>query len=399
MFLDITLTYVLKDRLHATAAEVGIFRLVTAIPVYGAVIFGLARDLLNPLGRRDRGMLMLFAPLTAAALFLLARVPLSFSTLFAGVLIVMMLTRFLVASHQGLLALVGQEQLMSGRLSVLWNIISYIPFIAGALAAGYVAEHVSTRSFFELLATLCLVLAAFAFWRPGAVYDRAYDAALARGSDLVGDLKRLMRHRAAYPAVLIMLLFQFSPGTGIVLQFHLTDRLHATDAVYGQWYAIFLASFVPVFLGYGFLCQRIAFGKLLRISAWVAVPQVLPIVFAHSPQSALWLAIPIGMMGGLIWAAIYDLAMRSCPPGLQGTLMMLVAGVNSLGVRGGDLLGAYIYSRDPQNGILIAAVLTACFYAAIIPVIALVPPEVLATADGQRSPALERMVDEELAAD
>jgi len=396
-FLDIALTYLLKDRLHANAAEAGLFRLVTAIPVYGAFVFGLARDLWNPFGRRDRGMLMLFAPLTAAVLLVLALLPVSYATLFAGIFLVMLLSRFLVASHQGLLALISQEQLMSGRLSVLWNIVSYIPYIAGALAAGYVAEHVSPVNFFVLLAALCLMLAVFALWKPRAVYGYAYEAPVARGTHLVGDLKRLVRHRAAYPAILIMLLFQFSPGTGIVLQFHLTDRLHATDAVYGEWYAIFLTSFVPVFLGYGHLCRRIAFGRLLRIAAWIAVPQVLPIVFAHSAESALWLAIPIGMMGGLIWAAIYDLAMRSCPPGLQGTLMMLVSGVNALGVRGGDLLGAYLYARDPVHGIAIAAMLSACFYAAIIPVIRLVPRELLATADGEPNPALDRAVRQELA--
>ena len=395
-FVDIALTYVLKDHLHASASDAGLFRLATAIPVYGALAFGLARDLWNPFGRRDRGLLMLFGPLTAALLVALALAPLSFGLLFTATVALMVLTRFLVAAHQGLLALIGQEQLMSGRLAVLWNVVSYVPYIAGSVAAGYVAEHVTPAAFFLALAALALGLGAFAGWRPRAVFAHAYDAALARGADLRGDLKRLVRHRAIYPALAIMLLFQFSPGTGIALQYFLTDRLHATDVVYGYGYAIFLGSVVPVVVAYGFLCSRVPFGRLFRIAAWIAVPQVLPIVFAHSAAAALWLAVPIGMMGGLVWAGIYDLAMRSCPPGLQGTLMMGVSGCNALGVRGGDLLGAYIYGRNPEHGIAIAAALTAFFYAGIVPLIRWVPREILATADGEGNPALERAVLAEL---
>src|SRR5215469_12703396 len=53
--LDIATTYMLKDQLRATATEVSMFRLVTAIPVYLSFAFGFTRDLWNPLGMRDRG--------------------------------------------------------------------------------------------------------------------------------------------------------------------------------------------------------------------------------------------------------------------------------------------------------------------------------------------------------
>src|SRR6516165_2832169 len=54
-FLDIATTYMLKDRLHASASLVSLFRLLTAAPVYASIVFGLTRDLWNPLGLRDRG--------------------------------------------------------------------------------------------------------------------------------------------------------------------------------------------------------------------------------------------------------------------------------------------------------------------------------------------------------
>jgi hypothetical protein len=44
------------------------------------------------------------------------------------------------------------------------------------------------------------------------------------------------------------------------------------------------------------------------------------------------------------------LAMRFCPPGLQGAPMMLADGVFYMSYRAGDLLGSAIYSSSPNYG-------------------------------------------------
>jgi MFS family permease len=168
-----------------------------------------------------------------------------------------------------------------------------------------------------------------------------------------------------------------------VLQYYLVDRLHATDAVYGYWYAAFLAGFLPMFLVYGYLCQRVPFGRLLTVSAWVAVPQAIPLAFLHSPMAAVALAVPVGMLGGLMWAAIHDLAMRSCPPGLYGTLMMFVSGMNALGTRGGDLLGTHLYTWGGEHGFRWCVAVTTLMYLGIVFVIRRVPKQLTVTADGE----------------
>ena len=51
---------------------------------------------------------------------------------------------------------------------------------------------------------------------------------------------------------------EFRAGSNTPLQFYLTDQLHASDAVYSYYNAIFAAAFVPTFLLYGFLCKKVA---------------------------------------------------------------------------------------------------------------------------------------------
>lgn len=394
--VDIQTTYMLKNQLHASAPRISEFRLLTAIPVYFAFVFGLIRDQWNPFGLRDRGYFLIFGPATAVTFIILAIVPLSYIGLLAGLLAAMLMSRFINAAYQGLMALVGQERLMSGRLAVVWNVVATIPLVLSAIASGYISDHLNPKSTFILVAVFAACIALLGLWKPRAVFTDVYQKPLARGEGFVANLKRLIRHRPVYPAILVWLLWNFAPGANTPLQFYLTDHLHASDSVYSYFNGIFAAAFVPTFLLYGFLCKKVALNKLLWWGTIAAVPQMVPLAFIHSANLALVMAVPIGLMGGVATAAYYDLSMRSCPPGLQGTLMMLVDGVFLLSARGGDLLGSWIYKSSPTNGFLYCVISITIVYALILPVILLVPKELISTADGQPNAALERQGLEEI---
>jgi MFS family permease len=396
--IDIQTSYLLKNQLHETATQVSTFRLLTAIPVYFAFAFGLMRDRWNPLGLRDRGFLLIFAAVTAVAFIWMAFSHASYQELLIGMLVAMLSFRFIGAAYQGLIALVGQERLMSGRLSALWNIVASVPVVAGAFASGYISEHLAPKETFLLAAAIAFLIAIFGFWKPRAVFSHTYDKPQAQGANLLRDVQRLVKHRAIYPAVIICFLWNFAPGSATPLQFYLTNQLHASDAVYSYFNGIFAASFVPTFLLYGFICKKVSLNKLLLWGTMVAVPQMIPLAFIHSGNLALLCAVPIGMMGGVATAAYFDLAMRSCPPGLQGTLMMLVDGVFALSARGGDLLGSKIYTSSPTNGFLYCVAATTVVYALILPLILLVPKNLIATADGEQNPEIEAEVLDEIAA-
>ena len=125
---------------------------------------------------------------------------------------------------------------------------------------------------------------------------------------------------------------------------------------------------------------------------------MIPLAFIHSGLQALIMAVPMGLMGGLCVGALYDLSIRSCPPGLQGTLMMLVEGVYYLAARGSYVLGSAIYDAFPRNGFYICVIATSLIYLAILPVIFLIPHHVIASRDGEANPELDADVRAELAA-
>ena len=397
-FLDIATSYMLKNQLHASADQVAIFRLLTAIPVYLSVVFGFARDLWNPMGRKDRGFFLIFAPLTAVVFGWMALSQLSYAGLFMGMLLVMFTFRFIAAAQWGLMALVGQEKLMAGRLSALWNIFASLPYVVGAFASGWVTQNLHPKQTVLLMAAMLAGIFLLGLWKPKAVFQDTYDQPLAKGAGVWGDIKRLVRHKAIYAPILMMFMFQFAPGQNTPLQFYLSNSLHAPDAVYGEYLAIFSAAFIPVFLLYGWLSTRFSLRTLLWVGMIITIPQMIPLALIHSGNDALLLAVPIGMMGGIAAASIYDLGMRSCPPGLQGTLMMMMDGVNQLSQRGSDVFGARLYSASPTHGFLYCVIATTVIYTLILPVIFLVPKHVMSTRDGEADPVLEAEILAEVAA-
>ena len=109
---------------------------------------------------------------------------------------------------------------------------------------------------------------------------------------------------------------------------------------------------------------------------------MVPLLFACTASGAILAAIPMGVIGALAQAALVDLAIRSCPPGLQGTMMLLFGtSIYWIAVRFGDVLGTQIYAH--WGGFNAALWVTIAIYALILPVLLLAPRRLIATRDGE----------------
>ena len=94
----------------------------------------------------------------------------------------------------------------------------------------------------------------------------------------------------------------------------------------------------------------------------------------------------IGLLGGLANAACIYIAIRACPPGLQGTLMMMIAACFALSSRGGDVLGSWIYGLNSEYGFSYCVIAITVTYALILAVIPFVPKTIPRRPMGNRTP-------------
>ena len=390
--IDIPISFLLKNKLQLKAHEVANFRLMAAIPLYLSFVFGFIRDIWNPLGMRDRGFMLLFGGISAFLYICFAFTPMTYAMLLIAVVVLTTSFLFVASAQNGLTSTIGQQHAMTGQISAVWNVFLSIPTVGALLLGGTLSGMLedqnpdqAVRILFLVAAAIMIAIALYALWKPKSVFDHVRNES---GVDThpVKDLQRLVRHWPIYPALLIWLLWNFAPGSATPLQYHLQNTLHATDAQWGQWNAIFAASFIPTYIVYGFLCSRFPLKTLLWWGTVIAVPQMVPLLFIHSVTGALIAAVPIGLMGGVATGAYLDLIIRSCPRGLQGTMLMMTGSLYFVVSRFGDVLGTRLY--DHYGGFTVCVIAITSVYALILPTLLLAPAQLISTADGQ-APRLE----------
>jgi predicted MFS family arabinose efflux permease len=385
--IGLPISFLLKNKLELKAGELAVFSLGAGVPSYLSILFGFARDTWNPLGMGDRGFIVLFGGICSVGYLIFTFAPVTYQTLLAAQLLLGTCFLFVASAQNGLTSTLGQQHRMSGQISAVWNVAGALPGIVALILGGYLSDVMERRDaegaahlLFFVGATIMALVALYGLWRPPSVFD---NLRVERPPDTRPreDIRRLVRHWPIYPALLIWFLWNFAPGAGTPLQYYLQDTLHAKDAQWGQWNAIYSASFIPTFIIFGLLCRTFPLKTLLFWGTVVAIPQMVPLLFIHSVTAALIAAVPIGLMGGVATAAYLDLMIRSCPRGLQGTLMMMSAGLFAIVQGLGNLLGTSLY--DHFGGFTVCVIAITVVYAAILPALLLVPHHLIDTADGK----------------
>lgn len=301
--MDIPVSFFLKNKLHLEASEVARFRLIAGIPLYLSFVFGLLRDTWNPFGIKDRGLMAIFAAIGTCLYLAFAFAPGTYGNLLAAMALLTMCTLFVASAQSGLASTLGQQHAMSGQVSALWNIFASLPAVVALVLGGHLSERLeiehsdtAARMLFLVGAATMAAIFLYSALRPKSVFDNIH---LEHGTKFtpLQDLQRLARHRPAYCALTIWLIWNFGPGSATPLQFYLQNTLHASDTDWGVWNAIFVGSFIPAYMLFGLLCQRVSLKRLLFWATIVAIPQFIPLLFAHGMSQALIIAAAMGLYG------------------------------------------------------------------------------------------------------
>jgi hypothetical protein len=374
--------YLLMSGLKLGPSAVAVAQLVIAIPLFASFLLGFWRDRWSPFGIRDRGYFVIFGPLAALSYCALAFASLTVAKLVAWVLLATLFCNILGTSVSALTTIVGQEGRMTGRLGALTQFVILLVGGASYIGGGWLQSHTTTTQLFVGLAAVVLAFVPLGMWRPQAVYG-AYAAESATTSGTLGEMARFVRHRPMWPAALIWLLWQFAPAMSTAMLFYFTEKLHGTSDDLGWFFGIFQLSFLPVLLLYTVLCKRFPLSKLLFWGTILAIPQVIPLLFLETPRQALFVAPLLGVSGAIATAGYYDLILRSCPKGLEGTGVMLANASYFVALRLGDLFGTWLYT---VGGFDLAVWATTAVYASILVVLLFVPKEIMARTETGEPP-------------
>ncbi|HLV80076.1 MAG TPA: MFS transporter, partial [Chthonomonadaceae bacterium] len=372
--------FYLKEKLQMGPQALARFSALASIPSYIGFLFGYLRDRWRPFGKGDRGYMLLTMPVIACLNLYLSFGDLTYTRILWVALASGIIGGMLGAAISGLKVAVAQKHLMTGRLVALGGIIGVVPGILSSLAGGWLTHHVPTSLVFRLCAGLYYLVTFFALWRPAAVFEGQSERRPSTKEGNFAAVKRMLRHRPFWPALVIILLWVFAPGWGTPLFFYLTEKLKITPEQYGVISASGIAVTAVVSVLYGILCRRMPLKRLLwwgTILGTIAGPAYLLI---HGFGQAIAISILVSLLLGITNASFGDLLMRSYPKGLEGTGDTLVGSFAAGVAVGSDLFGSWLYEK---GGFGLALGITTLFSALIVPVLFLLPRALISTRDGE----------------
>ena len=158
--IDVPISFFLKNKLHLQAHEVATFRLVSSIPLYLSIAFGFLRDSWSSFGIRDRGYMILFGAISAIVYVYFAFSDATYTMLLAAVFLLTTAFLFVASAQAGLTSAIGQQHVMSGQVSTIWNIFQAVPVLAAYFAGGFLSDALEGRNANEAARILFLVGAA-----------------------------------------------------------------------------------------------------------------------------------------------------------------------------------------------------------------------------------------------
>ena len=383
--IDIPVTFFLKNRMHLGANDLAVFKLWVGLPLILGFVFGFVRDRWSPFGSGDRGHILVFGGLTALVYGAVALMTPSYAVFLGGLFVATMAFKMVSSAIYGVVNTLAQKHAVSGKMSSLISMGAFIPDLISFIGGGMLSQTIegqgaeaAARVLFYSAGGLMLSIAVLGIVGPKWVFtETRHDIPTVH---FMQDIGRIVRYWPIYPVMLIQLMWQFGP-LGSVLQYHFVDHWHGTDAQWGLWKGIFCGGFLPVFMLYGWFSQRIALRTLLWVGFSLGVVQLVPLLMVRDAIGALYVAIPMGLLGGIAQAALTDLVIRSAPRGCQGATMMLFFAFYELASRVGDLLFTWIY--DKHGGFNPTVILAVIVYILILPVLLLVPKRLTATRDGE----------------
>jgi hypothetical protein len=262
--ISVPVQFILKNQLHLSPTAQSTFGFLTDSPYFIGFAFGFLRDRWRPMGKGDR--LYFFAvPLLMAATYVwMGLQTTTYASLLTGMVIISALAALLGAAAQGLLAAIGKDSGMMGRLGAIALITARASIIYNAALGGWVGEHTKPQVPFFLSAAVCLTVLLMAFWRPRSIFrsgDEVFVNVIPEGATQA--IKRLLRHKAIYLPAIVLFLWEFAPGWGTPLFLYLTNTIKLSEAAYGASQGWLRTGTVLAALAYPVLCTKLRFKPFL----------------------------------------------------------------------------------------------------------------------------------------
>lgn len=351
----------------ATAAELGTFAALLALPWSIKPLYGLVTDFVPLAGYRRKSYLVLTTALAALGLGTLAVLELQpgrYLLLFGLLFVPTICIAFYDVVVDSLMVERSQPLGLTGRMqSVQWTCM-WAATIGTGYLGGWLSKHDRVHLAFAVAALAMLIALILALLAAEARREAPHTII-----GVASELKRAARIPAVWAVAAFIFLWSFNPFQTSVLYMHMTKVMGFDENFYGETVSLSAMGSLFGSLLYGTYCRKLRMSTLIHFAIVMGVLATAAYIAMYDATSARAIAIAVGFAYATATMVQFDLAAQVCPPLVAGTLFALFMSISNLAVSlstwlGGRWHGSWSKSVGAQNAfellVLIGGAMTAC---------------------------------------
>lgn len=348
---DLPLKFLLKDKLHCTAAAVSAFFALGAFTNYIKPLAGVLVDSVPLFGTRRRWYLIGSLLGSSVLWILLALVPRTYIALLVTYAFLYVTIVFTSTSLGGVMVEVGHRFNAAGRLTAQ----RIGAFRLGSLLGGPIGGYLSSARFIAVmgpsyfLATMGLasflhliLVPLYYFGLPEPPTARLDRSVL---KEAIRQFRILLRSTTLLSAALMICLIAASPGFGTPLLFHQTNSLHFDKPFVGLLVLVAAATGLLTTIVYYALCRKLSLRLLVSSSIVVHALGTLTYLAYHNATTAIVITAISGVTGTLAMLPVYDVAARGTPKGSEAIGYAVMMSVWNLTNALSDWAGSVLFTN------------------------------------------------------
>jgi predicted MFS family arabinose efflux permease len=234
----------------------------------------------------------------------------------------------------------GQPAGITGPLqSIQWGAMSAATIVVGLLG-GYLSEHGRADLGFAICGTFAIAALLLTWF---FVREQARPAPPHRVRTASAHLAKAFRSPVLLAVGAFLFLWSFNPFNSTVLNVHMTRELHFSEQFYGYTLALDSVAAIAATVAYGFYCRRVPLRALVNLSIVTGIVATLAYWAMEDEFTAALVTLVVGFTYMTAWLVQLDLAARTCPPEIAGTVFALLMAATNLSISLSTALGGYWY--------------------------------------------------------
>lgn len=361
----LTVSFLLKDTLHMTAAQASYFGAITIIGWGLKPLWGILSDALPLGGYRRRSYLVLTTASAAVIWFILGRTEhYTISALIVLFSLSSVAYAFMDVLCDALMVETGKPHNLTGRFqSIQWTAVYVASMITG-YAGGWAAEHLKPQNVFFINAVFPLIILAAVLL---FIQERKVTAAREQFHQSFAALKEAFRHRTLWLLAFFLFFWTFSPSFGSPFFYYSVDKLKFTGEFLGLVGTIGAASSAIGAILYGKFASKFRTRTVVHLAIAIGVVTTFfqliyfaPFITEHLERAReiqIISAVLLGAIGSITFLVMLNAAALACPKNSEGTTFATLTAFWNIGLMGSDALGGFLFDKIGLEPLIVVSAL------------------------------------------